>query len=44
MITVLIRLYRANPFRPHCDGSRHVALCRRLGLDSGNTRRPAKDA
>jgi len=42
-VDLLIAIYRANPFRPHCGGGRHVLLCRILGFE-GNTRCPAKDA
>jgi hypothetical protein len=42
MISFLITVYRAWPLRPHCSDSRHVALCRWLGLSG--TRCPAKDA
>lgn len=28
MIAILIRIYRANPVRPHCRAGHHVALCR----------------
>lgn len=32
MIRILVVIYRANPFRPHCDAAagRHVKLCRLL--------------
>jgi hypothetical protein len=34
LFVTLGRVYRANPFRPHCDAAagRHVWLCRALGL------------
>lgn len=32
MLNMMIAVYRAWPFRPHCSESRHVALCRLLGM------------
>jgi hypothetical protein len=34
MIGILIAVYRANPFRPHCGSGRHVWLCRALGMSA----------
>jgi hypothetical protein len=42
VLGVLIRIYRLNPFRPHCGNGHHVALCRFIGLDESWC--PAKDA
>lgn len=48
MLNVLIAIYRANPFRPHCSGTRHVPLCRVLLRSqippAPGSRCPAKDA
>lgn len=43
MLKMLVAVYRANPFRPHCSDTRHVLLCRVLGF-SGTEWCPAKDA
>lgn len=37
MLSILIAVYRANPFRPHCGGAKeHVWLCRLLKLNQVN--------
>ena len=28
MLSFLVRVYRANPFRPHCNSMRHTSLCK----------------
>jgi len=35
MLNIMITIYRAWPFRPHCDSTagRHVWLCSALGLN-----------
>jgi hypothetical protein len=44
-VNLLVSVYRAWPFRPHCGGGGHVALCRWLGLSLGKDPWcPAKDA
>jgi hypothetical protein len=44
-VDLLIRVYRANPLRPHCSAVKHVWLCALLfGVEEGNTRCPAKNA
>lgn len=44
MLNVLIAVYRAWPFRPHCNSQAgmHSFLCRAARMDG--TRCPAKDA
>lgn len=32
MLDILIAIYRANPFRPHCSAAHHVWLCTFLGM------------
>lgn len=34
MLSILIAIYRANPFRPHCGEGRHSALCEFTGMRS----------
>ena len=46
MITLLIAIYRAWPFRPHCNSrtGTHTFLCRLIVPHLDGTRCPAKDA
>lgn len=45
MLKLIVAIYRLNPFRPHCGGGRHVALCLMMGFPSGSgdVWCPAKD-
>lgn len=49
MINWIIKIYRANPYRPHCTNTTHVWLCEFLHFNGTNdaipyrSRCPAKD-
>jgi hypothetical protein len=43
-VSVLVAVYRAFPYRPHCSPARHVLLCRLIVPHLDGTRCPAKDA
>lgn len=48
MLSFLVRVYRANPLRPHCNSTRHTSLCKvatmmlPIACDKGNPIPPGK--